>query len=527
MNSALLLLLASMISRIMISRKNPPSSDVYGHLCFTKALREQKCGPFGDISLRLVGASGYSMPLLWHWMISFIEPKLLLRYQAWLNGVIDSFFVVAAFLIAQWSGYSAHVALYAAAIYLTTPMWFSNIAIGPRIGGFTPRLSIEVATNLFFMVCILPVGLSELQIAVLGSILVAFVLSASKFGVQALLFLTPLVCLFGGSLLPLVSLATGMIFIIILSRGKIFNQIRAQVLYLIWYCIQNLKGDIYISNRNSFRALVKRSEPDLKAYLLKLAHRIVSENSYTAVMVKLPVVFLIIFAILPSILRGDEFHKSILAAPIMGAGILYLVVNLRPFLFLGEAERYLNHVAFFIALFAAKYALDNELEWILWALIIYGAFYWGCETFLLERLKPEHLRQRLLEDDNVIHDLQGLTQPAIVLGYSYHVAGSVYRVIFETKHQAIYCLLTSKDFADNFNRKYAADYPYVKLDRLDELADEYGVGYIVLDRRALSARGLEHWMPSVRWVKRSVGGNIYDVYYRPDLICATTLFTSN
>ena len=509
------LLFVSMASRILVSRKAMPSFDVYGHLCFTNALREQKCGPFGNVTLRVVGASGYSQPFMWHWLIGFFDAKALLRNQAWLNGVIDSLFVVIAFLIAQRSGYSDCVALYAVAIYLLTPMWFSTIAIGPRIAGFTPRLSSEVATNLFFMVCLLPIGLSELPIVVFGGVLAAFVLSSSKFGVQALLFLTPLVSLVGGSLLPLVSLVGGLTLTIVVSRGRIIDQFRSQVMHLAWYCRENLKGRMHVSNRNSFGALFKRSEPTLKSYLVKLVRRVVSENSYTAVSIKLPVIFLVTFAILQSIARGGTLYASDLAAPIMAACLVYFVVNLRPFLFLGEAERYLNHVAFFIALFAAKYALDNRLEWLLWALLVYGIGYWGIEVFALEKLKPAKHRHRAIEDDRVLVDLQALPHPTVVLGYPYHAAGGVFRIMLETPHKVIHCLLTGKDFSESFNAKYADEYPYVKLEKLDDMANEYGVGYIVLDRVALRSRGLKNWTPSNFWVKRPVGGEIYDTYYRP------------
>ena len=507
--------LAALLSRILVSRKEAPGFDVYGHLCFADALRAQRRGPFGDVTLRVVGASGYSQPFMWHWLIGFFDAKALLRNQAWLNGVIDSLFVVIAFLIAQRSGYSDCVALYAVAIYLLTPMWFSTIAIGPRIAGFTPRLSSEVATNLFFMVCLLPIGLSELQIVIFGSVLAAFVFSSSKFGVQALLFLTPLVSLVGGSLLPLVSLVGGLTLTIVVSRGRIIDQFRSQVMHLAWYCRENLKGRMHVSNRNSFGALFKRSEPTLKSYLVKLVHRVVSENSYTAVSIKLPVIFLVTFAILQSIARGGTVYASDLAAPIMAACLVYFVVNLRPFLFLGEAERYLNHVAFFIALFAAKYAVDNRLEWLLWALLVYGVGYWGIEVFALEKLKPAKLRQTAIEDDRVLEDLQALTHPAVVLCYPYQAAGGVFRIILETPHKVISCMFTGKVFSQSFNTRYAGDYPYVKFEKLDDMADEYGVRYVVLNRAALRARGFENWTPSFSWVKRPVGGEIYDVYYRP------------
>ena len=80
--------LASLTSRILVSRKVTPGFDIYGHLCFASTLREQRRGPFGSITLRLVGASAYSQPFMWHWLVGFFDAKWLQRNQAWLNAVI-------------------------------------------------------------------------------------------------------------------------------------------------------------------------------------------------------------------------------------------------------------------------------------------------------------------------------------------------------------------------------------------------------------------------------------------------------
>jgi len=348
---------------------------------------------------------------MWHWLISFFNSKALLRNQAWLNGIIDSLFIAIAFSFTKLGGYSELTALYAVAIYLLTPMWFSSIAIGPRIAGFTPRLSSEVTTNLFFLICLIPIGLSELQILILGGVLAAFVLTSSKFGIQALLFLTPLVSLFGRSFVPIEALLTGLYFAIIVSQGRFFIQIKSQLMHLTWYSRENLKGATHISHRNSFHGFFDRSGLPLKTFFVKLIYRIVSENSYTSVLVKLPVIVFGFFAILQSTLTETESYSYALAAPILAASIVYLIVNLRPFLFLGEAERYLNHVAFFIALFSAHFALDNGLEWVVWALFIYGLVYWCVEIIALSKLIPIESKKQETEDEFIIKDLDLCQSP--------------------------------------------------------------------------------------------------------------------
>lgn len=506
--------LTSLVSRRMIARNEDATFDVDGHLYFAKTLGEQRRGPFGAITLQVVGASGFSQPFMWHWLVGLFDHRSIRRHQAWINCVIDSIFAMLSYVLILQLGYSEHVALFAVALYVSTPMWFSSLAIGPRIAGFTPRLSSEVATNLFFAATLLPIDLPAPAVLLLGSALATFVLSSSKFGVQALLFLTPLTCLFAQRWIPLVALVLGVVIMFAVSRGGALRQLLAQFSHLAWYFRENLAGRMHVSNRNSLRALFKRSELSNREYVIKLVYRMLSQNSYTSVLVKLPVVLMVIPACATSLLQSAGTNASLLAAPVVAAAIVLFVVNLRPLLFLGEAERYLNYVAFFIVLSAAQYASARGSEWVLWALMLYGLTFWVVESFGLSRLTPALFKDRKLQDAAVLKDLRQLLEPTVVLCYPYHAGSGVYRIMSETPHHVVFCFGTSTEFSAHFNSRYAADYPYVQLDRLEEMADDYGITYLVLDRRALQTRGLEHLRPSARWTPRTVGGATYAVYSR-------------
>ena len=509
-----LIFLASLTSRAMIARNADATFDVDGHLYFAKTLSEQHRGPFDDITLQVVGASGFSQPFMWHWLVGWFDQRCIRRHQAWINSIVDSIFAVLSYVLMLQAGYGEHVALFAVAMYLLTPMWFSSLAIGPRIAGFTPRLSSEVATNLFFAATLLPIDLPAPAVLLLAAALATFVLSSSKFGVQALMFLTPLICLFAQRWLPLVALLLAVASLFVASRGRALRQLNAQISHLAWYFRENLAGRMHVSNRNSFDALVKPSEASNREYVVKLVYRMVSENSYTSVLIKLPVLLMVIPVCATWLMRSDGGNASLLAAPVIAAVILLLVVNLRPMLFLGESERYLNHVAFFIALCAAQHASAHGSEWVLWALMGYGLIYWLFESFGLTRLKPAEFKERKLQDASVLQDLRQLPEPTVVLCYPYHAGSGVYRIMSETPHHVVFCFGTSAEFSAHFNRRYAADYPYVRLDHLDEMADDYRIGYLVLDRRALKTRGLEPLRLSARWTARAVGGTTYAVYSR-------------
>lgn len=502
--------LIALVLRTAAARGAQPGFDVYGHLCFARLVRAQRSGPFGAVTLPLVGAAPYTQPFVWHWIVSFLGADLVARHQAWLNAAVDAVFVGVAVVLAQHAGFDAGVIAWAVVLYLLTPMWFSTIAIGPRVAGFTPRMASEAASNLFFLVCLVDIGWPlPLQLAV-GAALAAFVLSSSKFGVQVLLFLVLPTSLLAASATPVLALAIGLLATGLLSRGRLFAQLAAQVRHLAWYCRQNLLGRMHVSNRNSLRLLLARGNLARGAYLRKLAQRALSENSYTAVLLKLPVLLPVAVVLAHEVARTGTLPLATLSAPVIAATALLVIINFKPFLFLGEAERYLNHVAFPLVLLAAS-LVDGT---VLALLLAYGLLYWLAETFALQKLTPAHLHARLAEDTQIITALRQRSEPAVVLSYPFQAGGGVFRIGLETAHRAVYPLCTGADFAARFEAEYAAAYPYVRLERLDAMADEYGINFLVLDRRDLEARMPPGWAPSARWQALPLGGEVYRVFER-------------
>ena len=78
-------------------------------------------------------------------------------------------------------------------------------------------------------------------------------------------------------------------------------------------------------------------------------------------------------------------------------------------------------------------------------------------------------------------------------------------MMLETEHSVLFNFTTDDSFATVFEERYAADYPYVNLELLDEMADEFGVSVVVVYRKALRSRGMEHWEPNAMWRKVGVG----------------------
>lgn len=514
MAEILLLTLAAFTLRILTVINALPGFDSYGHLYFVKESKVQKKGPFGEIATKIVGSAGIRAPFLWHWLIGFFPFEKILQFQKWINPGIDAVFAVLIYLFALWIDLNKQSALFMTLLYLFTPMWFSRLSIGSRLANFTPRLTSEVITNLFFVLTILPLGIPIWLSLMCGALLSSFVLLSSKFGLQALLFLVPLTSLLAWDFVPIGALSFGILLTFALTKGGFLKTLKAQLTHLVWYFRKNLKGEVPISSRNSFAKLC--APPSTGEGFLRhvgvILLRMVSFNSYTSVLIKMPVLFVALVLYGMSFLNGIDQSIAHIVAPVIAAVIVFLLINWPPLLFLGEAERYLNHVAFFIVATAVVLVSATGLVLLLYVVIGYGFLFWLVESFLLHRFLPDSDKLLTLAGDAVISHLKSMDRPMVVLAYPYHAVG-VWRIMAETDHNVIY-VNNNKEFTDMFERDYAAEYPYVKLDKLDEMASQLGVNYLIAGKKALATQGLSLWVPSVDWQKLEVGEPIYDVYQR-------------
>ena len=283
------LFVLAFVLRLTVRRGVPQDFDSHGHLYFAKELKAQQQGPFGSITTKVIDGIGFSAPFLWHWIVGFFSIPFISKHQRYWNPLIDSLFAVAIYSLTLHLGFSVDAAFLSIALYVLTPMWFSRLAVGPRIQSFSPRLSGELATNLFFVVVCLPLDLPAGLTLVIGVVLAGYVLASSKFGVQALLFLTPLISIFLASWLPLVALFLAVLMVAAVSKGMFLNSLKQQLSHLRWYFLKNLKGGMAVSNRNRFDELyIRRVGQGFSHYLARVLIMLIGRNAYTGLVLKLP-----------------------------------------------------------------------------------------------------------------------------------------------------------------------------------------------------------------------------------------------
>ena len=367
----LLVLGVSLVVRLFPARKGIVDFDTYGHIYYASEVKNQGAGPWGSIQPKCWQSEGFHHPFFWHWLVGFFSIDKVLRYQKWINGTLDALFSVFVYSLLIALEVDRQTAWLGVLLYLFTPMWFSSFSIGPRVGSFTPRLFSELSLNLMFIVILLDIGLPQWAQIVVAVTLASVVILSSKFGIQALLFLTPLVSLFAFSAKPLFAALGGIILVAILSHGQIISILRRQLDHLIEYYHRNNAGVTSISGRNQFLKLF-RSTGTKKVDWRTIFMKLISSNSYTAVIIKMPVYLVSIVLIILGLTSQEVELNSPLITPILAATIVYILINRPRLLFLGEAERYLNHVAVFILVASIFLAMKTNSIWVLWVLVVYG-----------------------------------------------------------------------------------------------------------------------------------------------------------
>ena len=516
-NSFLLLVGVAFGTRFLVVRHAATSFDAYGHLYFIKEIKAQRSGPFGCITPKVVGATTFRHPFLWHWIFGIMPMPALLRFQKWINATLDALLSLIAYIVVLCMGYSESIAFFTALLYLFTPMWFSRLSYGSRIESLTPRLSSELAVNLFFMTFLFKDVTGDTLFLLTGMLLTAFIMLSSKFGLQALLFLVPTVALISRESLLIYALLLGVVFSLIVTRGHFLLNVKNQIQHLIWYFRENIQGKMPISNRNSLSELFGKLGHHNGSFrkIFVVLRRMLIRNSFTSVMIKMPVLPAAFILLIAGYMKDGLTIEFSIIAPVLAGFFIYLLVNWPSLLFLGESERYLNHVAFFIVVACVSMADELSVHWIIWLLSGYGLIFWCIESFWLHLLEEKYLNLEVqVDQQKVISFLVSIENPQVILAYPYHAGGGIFKFMLLTIHKTVFNFMQSPDNEEKFNERFAADYPFVHLDKLDDMADEMGVSVLVADKRSLCQRGYQNWAPSDRWQSVDIDTELLNVYQR-------------
>jgi len=499
----------NLLHRLWLLPRNPMSFDSWGHLYFTLETKRGGTGPFRPIRPSVVGSEDFYYPLLPHWLVGLL-PKSFLRHKSWmLNPLFETLFLAIVLATAISGGIPPDWVAAGGLSYVLTPLWSTKLAIGPRVLNFTTRTFSELLYPLTLVVLLFDLSLPYWLAVTVGAILFSAVLLGSKFGVQVVLLVTPLIALLTMNTQLALSLAIAPILALSVSRGGFAGQLRQQLHHLKWYVEELKHGRLPMDSRNLLKHLAEWSaDNSYSRNLRRLINNWFARNSFTGMLLRAPHVPTTVALLFLAMRRGVEVDP-VLWAPVCAGVVIYLATSLRPLLFLCEAERYVSHVSIFsnVLFVALCYSLD--LLPLAWLAMAYGAALSLAERILLrDGVNPDAGS----DEDRVVEHLQQVDMECAVIVYPYHVVPP-YRIMIDTLHRCVFPVLAGPEHKKAMQE--LEEYPYINLARIAEVVEHTDANVLIVDKKERAAR-LKSWSLPDDWqIVDSDFGNL-EIYERLD-----------
>jgi hypothetical protein len=362
--------------------KEARGMDAYYHLLAARRIRERRFRyPRTFDEYLLPGI--YDYPPLFHYLVGLFPSSWHLEVERWISAVCDAIHGIIVYLFSIYylkhAGFPrdpAYAALWVSFLFLLSPS-LTYIGSGPRAYQGTPRTLGELFFTLCMACSIVHVFQGDVAFLLGGGIFGGLILLTSKFGSQVFVFffLAFLVSLRGSTWVAVLLLAffTAWFF----SWGHYKEILLGHIEHSSYYRKAISKRFYLVRAKNRWAGL-KTAVHQWKRAPLEAARTLLMDNTYVLLFVKNPqLVYLLV------LLFAAEYTYSpgsVLLFTWVGAGVLaFVVTSFRPFLFLGEAERYLEYVLFpQLLLISLSGSAFPFFYWLAgYEIVLYGMFVAG------------------------------------------------------------------------------------------------------------------------------------------------------
>lgn len=446
--------------------------DVYGHRFVIECTRNLHHRFDLPIQTRRYGrpVDDFSYPKFYHAIASLFPARSFPLLDRFMGPVLDGMFSILLYAVILDASGEQQTAVWMTLVFIFTPAFSALISLGPRMSSFTPRGFSEIITNIYWLAFVRFAAAPHLGWFGLAVLCGAIIFWSSKFSLQALAFITLALCIFSFSLLPLLVFAASFALAMLIARKVVWLSLRQQYDHLKWYCIQNLKGQMTISDRNSLSAI---STAIRAKQLRTLVNLLLVHNSYFIAVVRFPMAVIALYLVSQELLTGRSGIPAGLTEGLILAGFtIFLLSSLKWLLFIGEAERYLNHILIAILLYSAETILPYAVWICLW-----GAVYGALDLIFAGYLQRKD--QKLDRSDRIIALLKEQTGSCNVLEIPYGISGGS-RMLTETEHNWVYPIFWPDKDREAFTH-FMVRYPTVDLEKLHEVIPAFSVQIVMVD----------------------------------------------
>jgi hypothetical protein len=498
-----------------ILRIHPVGSDQFGHLMLAERIREGKF----TYPTRLRGflRSGLNVEaVFFHYLLALL-PKTAREFLAPFYGaIIDTVHVILIYLftlyILQQPGLSSVVmnpslaASIAALLFATSPALL-YLGIGPRAYSVTPRIVGELFITITFFCFAIYYWEGIWWMALLSCFFAGLTLITSRFSGQVLLFFSIILALLLRFPLLLILPILGIVFALVLSKGHYKTVLRGHVKHVIRYC--RFLHRLPAAYRNSFtpfkNALINLKNGNITEVSGNIQY--ILDNNAFGILVSRNVILILVayFAITDFSFITSNNTLLFLSSLTAASFVTFILVSIKPFLFLGEAERYLEHSVPAQVILLCLFMVNGS------GFILLMSYHCLFYIFTLYKLYISHRacsKDREFEQDLFawFHS-QNIQGKNILPGLS----GSLqFELAYRTDNNILYPVgegwLDSEEYGLLFEK---APFPNTNLKMLIE---KYALDLIIVNKQALEYAAKRGWIYDLNPYTKIFENDIYTVY---------------
>lgn len=497
------------------------SSDQTYHFLCAERIRENKFKyPEKFKGFLLPGV--YDYPPLFHYFLALFSRTKREQLAPFFSAIIDTIHVLVIYVfilyIAQLPEFAGYIpdpsltACIAALLFATSPSLI-YYGFGPRAFHATPRTLGELFfTVSFFSGCVyyLQGGTWALF---LSCIFAGLVFLTSKLCSQALIFFSVILALFLKSLFFMTLPIFGLIAALVLSKGhyrKVFVGWIKHSLYIRRNIQQNVSSVRFRNDPSEFKNIISSiKEKDFREFSRSFL-KIITNNTYVIFAIRNVMFFLVLYLVFKHLeVVTTNNVLFFLFSWIVASLIIFFMTSLRPFLFLGEAERYIEHsVAAQVILLSVLFAFWMDYL-VFGLLLLYHLVFYVCNNVLIYVLIYKlGMENRKAKEDlfswfisNKINGKKVLSIPTSYYEIQYKIDNIA--VLFPP---ANFTLIGEDDREELFE-----EYPYPNRD-LEKQIKRYELDMIVVNKRSLDYASKRGWNYDLGRFTKIFENDVYAVY---------------
>jgi len=384
------------------------SSDEYIHYWLINRIRKNKSINQKKIHDSLI--EGYlAYPPLLSFIVSLFPKKYWFAYGKLLNIIFDCLSIVFVYYCSTFifeylikvNSAIISPAFSVALLFSTSPIFFP-VSYYARLGRINGGRTISVLFSLLYFTAFGCAFILDIQWCYFICIPIGIlIILSSQFGMQYMIFTSILLAIFYLHLYPIIILLCIFLIVILIPKIGARKIIVYKLNHYLWYIKANKQKKSNVWDRNNIKDILL-----LPYYLFKNVKKFIrlvtKKITFCIIIYSLPIIVVLTVWIIMNPESIEIFTinstTTYISVLVLSSFITVFLTSLKPLLFLGQAERYLEYSVFFIYLLFVIYLFRYQFNVTTIINLVLMQLFLVFLSFMLKKLSE--LKKNMLPDDS-------------------------------------------------------------------------------------------------------------------------------